>query len=328
MKRAIKFICFTLLSIIIVILLTVTSLFYIFPLFEHGPSGKVTGSNNWMKDLNDEMLISEVVLPGSHDTGAINCDLAYFAKCQSLSVLEQLEAGFRYLDIRLDITDDGKLCLMHGFIHCRKRNFPTSKYLYLEDVLNDCYTFLDNNPTECLVFAIKSEGDNSIDDLNALLMEQVLANEKYWLETSDIPKVKDLRGKILLLTRYSNRLESQKYGLYFNWSDQGNTRETTKHIEENNNDLFYLYVQDRYKYDIFDKLEAFLNCINYEIEHTNYIKLSFLSTNGNVTYGHPYKYAKQLNKILIDDDIKLNGWVIVDFCSPKLAERIYQENFK
>ena len=56
--------------------------------------------------------------------------------------------------------------------------------------------------------------------------------------------------------------------------------------------------------------------------------INFLSTNGTPSYGHPYKYAQVLNKRLINSDIKLNGWVIVDFCSEKLAYRIYSENFR
>ena len=77
-----------------------------------------------------------------------------------------------------------------------------------------------------------------------------------------------------------------------------------------------------------EKWDAFVNSINYMPEGNDYVKVSFLSTNGSITYGHPYKYANALNKKLLDSDIELNGWVIVDFCSPKLAERIYRYNFE
>ena len=317
-------------SLVLLVIVVFISLMYIFPLFEYGPRGKVEGTNNWMKDLNDEMLISEVVLPGSHDTAAIKSDLSYFTKCQSLNVKEQLNSGFRYLDIRLDLTEDDQIMLMHGWCHCRVHNFPLSSLLYLDKILKDCYEFLDENPTECIVFTVKSENSKTdVAKLQILLDNLIKTNEKYWLLTDKLPKVGELRGKMLLLRRYSNKAELENPGIMFDWNDQNATDDLTKHIESNSyNPDFTLFIQDRYKYNSEEKWNAFVNSINYMPEGNDYVKVSFLSTNGSITYGHPYKYANALNKKLLDSDIELNGWVIVDFCSPKLAERIYRYNFE
>ena len=56
--------------------------------------------------------------------------------------------------------------------------------------------------------------------------------------------------------------------------------------------------------------------------------LSFLSTKGESAYGHPFEYAKDLNARLTETDgIALSGWIVVDFGSPTLAERIYRTNY-
>ena len=314
------------------IVLAFLLLMYILPIFEIGPTGKVEGTNDWMKDLDDNMKISEVVLPGSHDTTAINTDLAYFSRCQHLSVKKQLNAGFRYLDIRLDLSEGDKINLKHGFINCRKYNIPFSTLLYLEDVLKECYLFLDENPTEGIVFVCKIESDNDVvSKIQLILDEMIKENNQYWLLTDNIPTVGELRGKMLLCHRYYNEAELDNDGMMFRWREQSkeNTIDNNQHIEANHyNENFTLYIQDRFKYDTEDKWNAFVKGINYQVEEANSIKINFLSTNGTPTYGHPYKYAKVLNKRLIDSDLNLNGWVIVDFCSEKLAYRIYSENFK
>lgn len=69
----------------------------------------LTGAN-WMSGIADQRRISEINLPGTHDSGTskVRCGNAFtdeygieFAKCQSLRISEQLKIGIRYLDLRL-----------------------------------------------------------------------------------------------------------------------------------------------------------------------------------------------------------------------------------
>ena len=62
-------------------------------------------SADWMADLDDGLRLNEIVLPGTHDSATQYVQLAFFSKCQALSIGEQLEAGYRYLDIRLGLSD-------------------------------------------------------------------------------------------------------------------------------------------------------------------------------------------------------------------------------
>ena len=55
------------------------------------------------------------------------------------------------------------------------------------------------------------------------------------------------------------------------------------------------------------------------------IALHFLSTKETAAYGHPYFYAGKLNEQLLDEQ-RLSGWIVVDFGSAQLAEKIYRMN--
>ena len=87
-------------------------------------------------------------------------------------------------------------------------------------------------------------------------------------------------------------------------------------------------MQDRYEYGAEDKWSAFEAGMSAarEARAEGDIAVHFLSTKGTAAYGHPWKYAKTLNDKLLRANLALDGWVIVDFASAPLAERIYSAN--
>jgi 1-phosphatidylinositol phosphodiesterase len=69
-----------------------------------------------MKELDDRPL-RELVIPGSHDAGTFVMEHRIdnnSSKCQEISILEQLKAGSRYLDLRAWKASDGEYWLYHG----------------------------------------------------------------------------------------------------------------------------------------------------------------------------------------------------------------------
>jgi len=124
-------------GILAVILLAAAALFVI-PLTERVDAAPVAGSADWMAMLPDDVPLGELSIPGTHDAGTQYVQLGFFSKCQARSVGQQLEDGFRYLDIRLAVNGDG-LGLNHGFCECRTGAAPWSDRLMLEAVLEDCY---------------------------------------------------------------------------------------------------------------------------------------------------------------------------------------------
>ena len=93
-------------------------------------------------------------------------------------------------------------------------------------------------------------------------------------------------------------------------------------------DGFTLLVQDRFKYDADEKWNAFLTAMEAAPADGD-VLLNFLSTNGSSAYGHPWKYAKALNpRLMALNDETLKGWVIVDFATAQIAEKICSANFE
>ncbi len=304
----------------------------VIPLFEHADKTPVEDSDKWMIRLDNEKYISDVILPGTHDSASYHASLPFFSRCQDFDIAEQLEKGFRYLDIRLD-ADSGEMKLVHGFASCRKGLMPWSGSLMLDDVLEQCYAFLEKYPTEFIVFAVKQDhGEETVGGFQSLMKSYIDKNPKYWLLTDNIPTVGQARGKLVLMRRYSDAKDLKtEAGISFIWKDQDNRENTSLAEESTRNGHYNLIVLDRFKYDTDDKWNAFLMG-NESAEGQSgrgSLVLNFLSTNGNTAYGHPYKYAKKLNKkLLLDNSPELSGWVIVDFGTAKIARRIYNENFK
>ncbi len=352
-KSAVAILLSVLGCLVLAVILVFAVLMYAVPAFERTDRTAVEGSADWMGRLPDRAGLNAVVLPGTHDSATKNVQLAFFSKCQSLSIGEQLEAGFRYLDIRLAV-DGGRLKLMHGFTNCTETGWPWSKPLYLDSVLADCYAFLDAHPSETVVFAVKKEhGGETVEEFQKLLMDAIAKDPDRWVLSRYLQTVGESRGKIVLMRRYLDSGYESGSGVPLLWADQNNRGDTGLAAvwEENPQNTATLLVQDRFKYGADDKWAAFLGGlrshsffgVSSSQSDPNVLGLHFLSTNGDTAYGHPYKYAKDLNARFLaakaaasgpselkagDDPVELRGWIIVDFASPKLAEAIYSANFQ
>ena len=299
------------------------------PMTETGDKTEIPGSADWMADLSDDKRLCELVLPGTHDSGTQFVQLAFFSQCQARSIGQQLEAGFRYLDIRLGEDESGELQLMHGFTRC-KTGALTKSSLKLDDVLAECCDFLDAHPTETVVFAVKQEhGALSVAAFESLLDAAVRENESYWLLTDSMPTLGEARGKLVLLRRYEDAAGlGARAGIPFLWESQKGHDDASRNLAVENNGSYDLLVQDRYEYGAEDKWNAFTAGMEAARDRGETdVALHFLSTKGTLAYGHPWYFAHDLNERLIRANLALDGWVIVDFASAPLAERIYGCNF-
>lgn len=86
--------------------------------------------SSWMGEIPDDTLLSDITIPGTHDTCARSN--VPFVRTQYLSVAKQMEAGLRFLDLRCRVHPDGQLYMYHGGIPI---NFP--KYLKFDDVMEE-----------------------------------------------------------------------------------------------------------------------------------------------------------------------------------------------
>ena len=295
----------------------------VLPLTEGTDTTPVPGSADWMAALPDDTPLSALVIPGTHDSATQYVQLAYFSKCQALSVGQQLEAGFRYLDIRLGDADKGGLpLLMHGFTKCKVSAFGSA--LTLDNALADCYGFLAQHPTETVLFVVKHEHGEKPDAAMAEALENFIGARPYnWLVTDTMPTLGEARGRLVLLRRWEGG-----DGLPFLWEDQKGADDVSLNAAVTDEGAYRLWVQDRFEYKAADKWEAFTAGMEAPRAEGD-VLLSFLSTKGTAKYGHPYQFAEKLNqKLLALDSASLRGWIAVDFGSPTLAAHIYSANFK
>ena len=293
---------------------------------------------SWMENIPDETKLSSMSIPGTHDSCTQNVDMRYIFQCQDASIATQLKYGYRYLDMRLVLekrSGQETLVLKHNIARCKVSDSPFSRTLTLADVLKDVYAFLDEHPRETVILCMKAE--NSKDDVAAVqkalyaMIDQ--ASERWYLK-NEIPTMGAVRGKIVLATRFDDKLQvgSDRCGLYFGWTDQGDRTVLTDPTAESAiNSRETLCVQDRYNYDVGDKITAIRTCLDSSRAADDTFFLNFTSTSGSGAVGHPKEYAKDINLDLYAYEWeagKAYGVVIVDFGPKKIAEKIYGTNFQ
>lgn len=293
---------------------------------------------NWMENIPDETKLSSMSIPGTHDSCTQNVDMRYIFQCQDASIATQLKYGYRYLDMRLVLekrSGQETLVLKHNIARCKVSDSPFSRTLTLADVLKDVYAFLDEHQSETVIMCMKAE--NSKDDVAAVqkaLYEMINQASERWYLKNEIPTLGAVRGRIVLATRFDDKLQvgSDRCGLYFGWADQGNRTVLTDPTAESViNGRETLCVQDRYNYDVDDKITAIRTCLDSSRAADDTFFLNFTSTSGSGAVGHPKEYAKDINLDLYAYEWeagKAYGVVIVDFGPKKIAEKIYGTNFQ
>lgn len=225
-----------------------------------------TTYSDWMKGLDDSTSIRDVNMPGSHDATALYSigDLA--GQCQSLSLKDQLNIGVRFLDIRLKL-DHNELKAVHGIVD-QKANF--------KEITEVVESFLTKNSSEFIIMSVKEEAKASSSSISFEDALKEYVNKDIYLKERTLPsKVGDVRGKIILLSRYEN----SSIGLdgFTGWKD------STSFVLPNND----IYIQDTYRITSAEqKQEEIISCFN---ESGHALKINFLSAYR--TNGFPPSYA-------------------------------------
>jgi 1-phosphatidylinositol phosphodiesterase len=159
--------------------------------------------SNWMVGLDAKRQLSELSIPGSHDSCALYEPSGGTAKCQTLTIPEQLKAGVRFLDVRCRHINN-EFAIYHGKFF---------QHLSFADVLKVCIKFLTDNPSECILMSVQEEGAPSS---NTRSFEQtfdsyVAKDPKWWYLDGTVPTVAEARGKIILFRR--SQAKSSRKGL-------------------------------------------------------------------------------------------------------------------
>ncbi|SCV05162.1 LANO_0H01420g1_1 [Lachancea nothofagi CBS 11611] len=181
----------------------------------------------WMGQQDDNTPISKLSIPGTHNSAACHIALPS-VKCQDHTVSTQLKNGVRFFDIRLGkqfFKDDvqgqyrGKdLQVIHGKFPVR---IPRS--LKFSSVLNELFSFLDQNPSETCIVSIKQEGEDFTDNKSEFSQfvwsTYIEPYQDRWYLQSNVPRLCDARNKIVLFRRFSlsDNFQGQDYGIEAAW---------------------------------------------------------------------------------------------------------------
>lgn len=269
---------------------------------------------DWLKYVADELSVTDLLLPGTHDAITSTCDQPYY-QTQTLSLAEQLNCGVRFFDLRLTRN----LNIAHREWHSN---------IKAEDLFQCFVSFLDTHPTEFVILRIQNANEKK-DDFEAYkqalipfiepYLKHILLPEKIDENTFAWPSVKQLRGKILAIecappewhvstledgTRWAhNWHQNPLISLQDNWNGP--------EVQEKIDDILALIHGDNDT----NKQQLILNHIS--------------ATNGHL--GSPMAYADIINPIIRNelatlDQTTQKGILIFDFIDEDLAKKTIKVN--
>ena len=264
---------------------------------------------DWMRDIPDQTHISQMTIPGTHDS----CSLFGIccARTQTWTITEQLNAGIRYLDVRLRRFNN-ILRAFHAFID-QKENF--------DSILRMVFEFLDRNPSEFIIMEINSEhtpvnSTKSFVDLYNEYTENYRGRIVEY-DYNDLT-VGDLRGKLYILKIFEGSI-SRTRGIFLQnkWSI---------------NFKWYINIKKR-------KIKEFFNrVITLELNNDNntYINnnendkknlyITYISCSSDYAMMTPYSAAMKLNPLVMRFSGRM-GIVNMDYPGEDLIKHLINQNF-
>ena len=217
-----------------------------------------TTYGKWMDYIPDNVLVSELSIPGSHNAATSSISSSLY-QCQSKTIAEQLNNGVRVLDLRPAGAD---LMIYHS---------DQSANITLEQALESVTSYLNSNKSEGCIIFIKNEGqawDSHKQKLTDLLQKFTANTVEYTTKLT----VGQLRGKIFILSRnaypnphrggifqYVTQNDNGKDVTYNGWPDNTSGSEVKIALKgdspEDEKEKFWL--QDQYETNRNTKIASF-----------------------------------------------------------------------
>ncbi|MBQ6874166.1 MAG: phosphatidylinositol-specific phospholipase C [Clostridia bacterium] len=275
---------------------------------------------DWMSRIDGSKYISEISIPGSHDSCALYEPLDNISKCQTYSVKDQLEMGVRFLDIRVFMLF-GKDQISHGVILQGQR---------FRDMVKTCLDFLEENPDETILFSVKEEqvvlSEQNVADLIAEIISE---DESKWFTENRIPTLDEVRGKIVLVNRYSSYQYKGLMATAFDGWENNMSFDITHWY-------YTIHVQDHYEMkneqDIEEKwneAKALFDMCREEAYWQGNLYINFLS--GNIGLIPNITKVSDFMNVRFEEYVKETGKgsygiVVADYVTTELCEQIIETN--
>ena len=321
--------------------------YYMNGAFGTGTDTDTITSADWMTHLPDNICLSDLTIPGTHDASAADVeggDGNANGQTQLLTIHDQLYAGVRYFDLRF--SGEG-LLMVHGPVcNCRFEG----KYLYWATVRNWIDDFLDRNPGETVILQIKA--DRHGESTERAIMKNLRSwNKVYHWNSSDpkIPTLGEVRGKVVVISRcekytdvsdialntQKNSGDGWKEGNTINYSHELATYGTS----------YEVWTQDKYKMGGAEKNKwingSLFNTSTNALHRRNAtaskgkkaLVITYTSCTNNTPQAaarwtvHPYLKKELYSWKEGSSADAFLGVVCCDFCDEELAWLIYRRNF-
>lgn len=156
---------------------------------------------SWMASIPDDQPLSEVTMPGTHNTMALYGGV--YAECQTWSLASQLRAGVRFLDIRVRHVQ-GNLTIHHGVSYQRA---------HFGHVLEGVANFLREYPSETVLMRLREEFSETGDIYGAVV--DYIHRYAHWdllWHSRLVPTMAEARGKLIVLQEFSGPDLGMRYG--------------------------------------------------------------------------------------------------------------------
>ncbi|XP_030596289.1 uncharacterized protein LOC115787658 [Archocentrus centrarchus] len=254
----------------------------------------------WMANIPDDRLLSEVTMPGTHNTMALYGGV--YAECQSWNLASQLRAGVRFLDIRVRHVN-GNLTIHHGVSYQRA---------HFGHVLEGVTDFLREYPTETLLMRLKEEFSET-DDIYGAVVDYIhrYAHWDLLWHSRLVPTMGEARGKLIVLQNF----RGPDLGMRYDSMDIADDWKvpTLAHVEEK-------------WQSVYSHLEA--------APSGNKAQIFLTFSSGAGVFAHPRAVAQRINPQLYDylgDKTDLNqrfGIICMDFPGAPIIQMIIDFQLK
>lgn len=159
---------------------------------------------SWQDSISDATKLNELVMPGSHDAGSNG--MMPLAQTQGHDIIDQLNGGVRYFDLRVKFQGD-TLVIFHDIITGQK----------FENVLSDISEFTAAHPSELLVLDFQHLGDTAHEatiqalkdglDLSKAMKKSALPT----IENATMADVRDLGYNYVIVWTNTTEAESEDF---------------------------------------------------------------------------------------------------------------------
>ncbi|MFD8087558.1 phosphatidylinositol-specific phospholipase C [Kitasatospora sp. NPDC059722] len=168
------------------------------------PRAAEVDDREWMGRLDDGVPLTGLTVPGTHDSCCTDpLHGTEWSHTQNWGIPDQLQRGIRFLDIRCNGLEGTASEL--GIYHS-----DNYQYIRLQDVLNQCTSFLSAHAGEVVVMRIKNEyaGGNRLDAAEFqrridYYLDDFGFRRWFWTDAR-WPALGEARGRIVLVADFDN----------------------------------------------------------------------------------------------------------------------------